>query len=85
VAIFKPFKAAFCVYHDAWTLQNRRRGAQKEVLASWTSKALKRALSVENIQAGFRRTGIHPLDASAMELHMGLIAAYGEVKEEGPG
>lgn len=40
VAIFEPFKGAFCVYYDAWTLQNMGRGVRKEVLASWTSKAL---------------------------------------------
>jgi hypothetical protein len=45
VAVFKPSKAAFRVYRDAWTLENRGRGARKEVLASWASKALKRALT----------------------------------------
>jgi hypothetical protein len=70
VAVFKLFKSAFCVYRDAWTLQNRSRGARKEILASWTCKALKRALTVENIQAGFRRTGIYPLDPCTMDSRM---------------
>jgi hypothetical protein len=34
VVVFKPFKGAFRVYRDAWTLQNRGRRARKEVLAS---------------------------------------------------
>ena len=34
MVVFKPFKGAFRVYRDAWTLQNRDRGTRKEVLAS---------------------------------------------------
>jgi hypothetical protein len=63
VAIFEPFKGAFCVYHDAWTLQNMGRGVRKEVLASWTSKALQCVLTMENIQAGFH---IYPKSCMAM-------------------
>jgi hypothetical protein len=71
VAVFKPFKSAFRVYRDAWTLQNRERGARKEILASWTYKGLKRALTSENIQAGFRRTCIFLLDPYAMDSRIG--------------
>jgi hypothetical protein len=71
VAIFKPFKSVFRVHQDAWTLQNRGRGARKEILASWKCKALKRALTVENIQAGFRKTSIYPLNPCAMDSNMG--------------
>jgi hypothetical protein len=71
MAVFKPFKSAFRVYQDAWTLQNMGRGARKEILASWTCKALKRALIVENIQVGFKRTGIYPLNPYAMDSSMG--------------
>jgi hypothetical protein len=85
VAIFKPFKGAFRVYRDAWTLQNRDKGAQKEILASWTSKALKHALMMENIQARFRKTGIYPLDPSAQDACMSPSTAYAEVYGEGEG
>jgi hypothetical protein len=85
VAVFKPFKGAFCVYRDAWTLQNRGRGAKKEVLASWTSKALKRALTEANIEAGFRKTGIYPLNPSAMDSSMGPSSVYSEAPGEGEG
>ena len=79
MAIFKPFKGAFCVYRDTWTLQNRGRGARKEVLASWTSKALSRALTVENIEAGFRKTGIYLLNPAAMDSSLGPLTTYTEV------
>jgi hypothetical protein len=82
VAVFKPFKGAFCVYCDAWTTQNRGSGAWKEVLASWTSKALKRALTVENIQAGFHKMGIYPLNPSELDSSMGPSSAFGEVEGE---
>ena len=83
VAIFKRFKAAFRVYWDAWMLENRDMGGQKEVLVSWTFKTLKRALTVENIEASFRRTGIHPLNLSAIESHMGPSGSCIEVQGEG--
>jgi hypothetical protein len=38
---------------------------------------------MENIEAGFRRTGIHPLNPSAMELHMGPLSGCAEVQGEG--
>jgi hypothetical protein len=81
VAVFKPFKGTFRVYRDSWTLHNRARGARKEVLASWASKALKRALTVDNIQAG-----IFPLDPSALNGRMGPSSAYRdeEGEDEGP-
>jgi hypothetical protein len=82
VAVFKPFKGAFRVYRDAWTLQNRGRGARKEILAAWTYKALQRALTVENIQAGFRRTGIYPLNHSTMDSSMGPATNFGEVGQD---
>jgi hypothetical protein len=83
VAVFKPFKGAFRVYRDAWTLQNRGRGVRKEVLASWTSKALSRALTVANIEAGFRKIGIYPLNITAMDSSLGPSTAYTEVPGEG--
>jgi hypothetical protein len=85
VAVFKPFKGAFRVYRDAWTLQNRGKGAKKEVLASWTSKALKRALTEANIEAGFCKIGIYPLNPSAMDSSMGPSSVYSKAPSEGEG
>jgi hypothetical protein len=84
VVVFKPFKGAFRVYRDAWMLQNRGRGARKEVLASWTSKALSRALIVANIEAGFRKTGIYPLNLTAMDSSLGPSTAYTESPKGNP-
>jgi hypothetical protein len=60
-------------------LQNRDKGARKEVLASWTSKALSRALIVANIEAGFRKIGIYPLNPTAMDSSLGPSTAYTKV------
>jgi hypothetical protein len=62
-----------------------RTGARKEILASWTSKALNRALTVDNIQGGFHRAGIYPFDPSAMNASMGPSGASGEGESEGQG
>jgi hypothetical protein len=33
LSIIKPFKSAFRIYHDAWSLSNKGKSAIKEVLA----------------------------------------------------
>jgi hypothetical protein len=45
VAIFSPFKCAFCRYRDVWIAKNRRSKTQKEDLAQWMHLALQRALT----------------------------------------
>jgi hypothetical protein len=85
VAVFKPFKGAFRVYRDAWALNNRCTGAKKEVLASWTSKALSRAFTVPNIEAGFQKIGIYPLNSTAMDTSLAPSITYREVQEEEEG
>jgi hypothetical protein len=82
MAVFKPFKGAFRVYRDAWTLQNRGWGVRKEILAVWTYKALQRAMIVENILVGFWRTGIYPLKPSTMDFSMDPTTNIGEVGQE---
>ena len=37
----------------------------------WVSKGLERALTTRNIAAGFRTTGIFPLNLEAVNAHMG--------------
>ena len=53
VSCFKPFKQAFCLLRDVWTMGNKSKGAPKEMLASWMSIALQKALSWKNIRSGF--------------------------------
>jgi hypothetical protein len=48
-------------------LKNKSKGASKEVLASWVSATLEKALTEKNIKNGFRTTGIFPLNPQAMD------------------
>lgn len=87
VSIFGPFKRAFKRYRDAWTLRNKGRGATKQVLAQWVSVGLQRALTVSNIQAGFRSTGIWPLNPRAVDKYLApseqFVQVDGEVADAG--
>jgi hypothetical protein len=71
VACFRPFKTAFRVYRDIWSIANKGQQCKKEDLAQWMSLSLKKALTPENIKAGFRATGILPLDKDRMSAKMG--------------
>ena len=66
VACFAPFKIAFRIYIDLWSMQNKIRIVGKQKLCEWTSKALHDALTPRNIKSGFRKTGIWPLDRMAV-------------------
>jgi hypothetical protein len=79
VSCFKPFKQAFRLLRDVWTLRNKSRGAPKEVLATWVSSALEKALTEKNITSGFRTTGIFPLNPQAMDDKMGPSEFYREI------
>ena len=65
VACFKTFKTAFRRCRDLWSLENSKKEVGKQDLCEWTSRALKAALTPNNIKAGFRSTGIWPLDCTA--------------------
>ena len=71
VCLFKPFKTAFKAYRDFWTYRSVGAAAKKENLAQWVSLALRRALTVQNIEKGFWVIGIWPWDDSAMAAKMG--------------
>ena len=71
VACFKPFKVAFRAYKQAWSVRNHGSKVRKQDLASWVSLALKKALTSANIRAGFKRSGIWPLNLEAMKSKMG--------------
>jgi hypothetical protein len=76
VSCFKPFKQAFPLLRDMWTLRNKSKGASKEVLASWVSAALQKSLIENNIKSGFRTTGIFHLNPQAMDGKIGPSEFY---------
>jgi hypothetical protein len=79
VLCFKTFKQAFRLLRDVWTLRNKSRGASKEVLATWVSSALTKALTHKNITSGFRTIGIFPFNPHAMQDKIGPSEFYREV------
>jgi hypothetical protein len=62
VSCFKPFKATFRQIRDSWMLLNKGKKVEKTTLCEWTSQALERSLTPENIKSSFQKTGIWPLD-----------------------
>lgn len=84
VACFKPFKTTFRKIRDSWTLMNKNKRVSKQDLCEWTSKALKAALTSKNIKAGFKKTGIWPLDRTAAVSQMGASRGFKEGLNNGP-
>jgi hypothetical protein len=76
VSCFIPLKGAFCFQCDVWTLKNKSKGASKEILASWVSAALEKALTEKNVKSGFRTTGIFFFNPCAMDEKMGPSEFY---------
>ena len=73
VSCFEPFKVAFRAYKSMWSVNNHGAKVRKEDLANWVSLALKRALTTSNIKAGFRGSGIWPLNFQAMQSKWVLV------------
>jgi hypothetical protein len=67
VAVFKPFKTYFREYRNYWTSRNVGQKATKETLAHWVSLALRKALSTNNIEKGFSKTWIYPLNRTVVD------------------
>jgi hypothetical protein len=78
VACFKPFKIAFRAYRDIWTIANKGQQCKKEDLAQLVSLSLKKALTPQNIQAGFKTTKILPLNKDRMSTKMGLSKGFNQ-------
>ena len=76
VSVFAPFKHGFKWYKDAWVLHNRGTSVEKQVLAMWVSGGLQRALTLENIKAGFHATSIWPLNPHAVDQYLGLAMPF---------
>jgi hypothetical protein len=45
VAVIKPFKIAFCMYKDIWSMAHKDHAAHKDILTKWVSLSLKKAIS----------------------------------------
>ena len=71
VICFKPFKTTFRAYRDKYMMDNHGGKVEKETLAHLVDLALTKALSKSNIMAGFRTTGIWPLNLERMQTKMG--------------
>ena len=71
VAVFKSFKTNFLAIRDRFIARNPSWASgdfSRKSLAALSSEALQQALSVSNIQSGFRKTGIYLLNPKAMVL-----------------
>ena len=77
LACFAPFKTVFRKQRDCWTVLNKNTKVGKRELCEWTYKALQCSLTPKNIQAGFRKVGIWPLDRSAAAYAMRPSAGFG--------
>ena len=82
VACFKPFKGTFKVYRNKWMIENNGKKVEKDTLAHWVDLALNRALSKHNILAGFRATGIWPLNLERMQQKMEPSKPYYSIPSE---
>lgn len=82
VSIFKPFKTAFRMYRDVWSLSHKGHPATKEVLAQWVSLSLKKAMTQHNIKKGFEACGIWPLNNTKMDGRMQPSECFRVAEEE---
>ena len=76
VSIFKPLKQNFHQYRDYWMSRNIDVQATKVTLAQWVSLALRKALTERNIQTGFRKAGIYPINRNAVDHFFATAAVY---------
>ena len=76
VVCFKPFKTTFRRCRDLWSLENNKKEVGKQDLCEWTSRALRVALTPNNIRAGFQSTRIWPLDRTAVRDKMHAAAGF---------
>ena len=57
-------------------MENIKKEVGKQELCEWILRALKAALTPNNIRAGFRSTGIWPFDRTAMTEKMHATAGF---------
>lgn len=66
VAVFGPFKRMYSLSCHSYMQQNPGLTISKYSVAELTAKPYNKALSTENLQAAFRKTGIFPFDKSTI-------------------
>lgn len=62
LSVFGPFKSYYNTSVDSWLLRNPGRTMTIYQIAECVGESFLRACTPSNITAGFRRSGIHPLD-----------------------
>ncbi|KAH9292362.1 hypothetical protein KI387_042453, partial [Taxus chinensis] len=70
VSVFAPFKSYFKEERRKWLFEKHGIDVNRAELATLGSRAFQKALSPENIKAGFKRTGIWPLNPHALDEDM---------------
>ena len=81
VAVLKSFKTNFLVVRDRFIARNpswANGDFSRKSLAALSFEALQQALSISNIQSGFRKTGIYPLNPEAMVLEYSPCTLFEE-------
>ena len=79
ISIFKSFKTHFYTLKESFKEKNlawSNGNFDKSYLAELASKALKEAFSASNIRAGFRKSGIYPLNVQAMDGEIGPSSVF---------
>lgn len=76
VSVFSPFKNYFKQQRSKWMSNNPNIEIGREELATIASMTFKQALTPANIISGFRRTGIWPLNRSALQNDMRPSEAF---------
>ncbi|KAH9328989.1 hypothetical protein KI387_001097, partial [Taxus chinensis] len=69
-SVFAPFKSYFKEERRKWLFEKHGIDVNRSELATLGSRAFQKALSPENIKAGFKRTGIWPLNPNALDEDM---------------
>lgn len=67
VAIFKPLKNSWSNCVDEWKLQNEGEKFTIEKFGPLLQRAMDRGITVSTVLAGFRKCGLYPFDANAID------------------
>ncbi|KAH9291763.1 hypothetical protein KI387_043047 [Taxus chinensis] len=82
VSVFSPFKTYFRAERSKWMAENKCADVKRSDIAELASRALKKAQTPSNIIAGFKRTGIWPLNYDALLNDMACSQAFDMQGEE---
>ena len=79
IARFKPFNTTFRKQRNLWSLRSKNKVVEKQDLCEWTSKAFRASLTLSNVKAEFKKTGIWPLDPMAARVAMAASVGFDQV------